>query len=210
MFFGKAIRKETDERDRTTHRKLPRHHDRSLPLDCAGRPMRRRADDHPRHDDRECGAARDPARPGLYAVQPGVGRECLPDHLRRPVAARRATGRPNWAPKSISDRACRVRRGLRPVRRLRQPDPTDRRPVHSGSGRGDGLGGDPRHDRDDVPPARGAGKGDRRLQLRRRGRRIDRVAGRRRDHAGDQLALDLLRQPPDRGRDRPACGEARP
>ena len=35
-------------------------------------------------------------------------------------------------------------------------------------------------------------------------RRLDRTARRRRDHRGDQLALDLLRQPPDRHRHRAA------
>ena len=47
-----------------------------------------------------------------------------------------------------------------------------------------------------------AGQGDRRLQLRRRGGRRDRPARRRRADAGDQLALDLLRQPADRDRHR--------
>ena len=60
-----------------------------------------------------------------------------------------------------------------------------------------------------FPRAVGAGQGDRRLQLRGRGRRRDRPARRRRPDAGDQLALDLLRQRPDRNRDRrcspPGC-----
>ena len=50
-------------------------------------------------------------------------------------------------------------------------------------------------------PAR-AGEGDRRLRLRRLGRRLDRAARRRRPHPGDQLALDLPDQPADRHRDR--------
>ena len=60
------------------------------------------------------------------------------------------------------------------------------------------LGGDPRDDRDDVPGAAGAGEGDRRLRLRRLRRRLDRPARRRRPDRGDQLALDLLHQRPDR------------
>ena len=69
-----------------------------------------------------------------------------------------------------------------------------------------GVGGamasavDPRHDRDDVPGAPGAGEGDRRLRLRRLRGRLDRPAGRRRADPVDQLALDLLRQHPDRDR----------
>ena len=56
------------------------------------------------------------------------------------------------------------------------------------------LGGHPRDDRDDVPRAARAGEGDRGLQLRRLGRRLDRPARRRPHHPGHQLALDLLRQ----------------
>ena len=64
------------------------------------------------------------------------------------------------------------------------------------------VGGDPRDDRDDVPRALGAGQGDRRLQLRCRSGRGDRTARRRRADPGDQLALDLLREPADRHRHR--------
>ena len=62
------------------------------------------------------------------------------------------------------------------------------------------VGGGPRDDRDDVPGAAGAGEGDRRLRLRRLGGRLGRPARRRRPHPGDQLALDLLHQHPDRRR----------
>ena len=65
------------------------------------------------------------------------------------------------------------------------------------------------HDRHDVPRAARAGEGDRRLRVRRLGRRRDRPAGRRHPHAGDQLALDLLRQRPDRA-SRPAVLRAAP
>ena len=51
-------------------------------------------------------------------------------------------------------------------------------------------------------PAR-AGESDRRLRLRRLGRRLDRAAARRRPHPGDQLALDLPDQPADRHPRRP-------
>ena len=84
-----------------------------------------------------------------------------------------------------------------------EPGDADRRALRPGRRRRDDLGGDPRDDRDDVPGAARAGEGDRRLQLRRVGRRLDRPARRRRAHAGDRLALDLLRQRADR-RSRPA------
>ena len=88
-----------------------------------------------------------------------------------------------------------------------RPEPGDagRGALRAGRRRRDDLGRDPRDDRDDVPRAARAGEGDRRLRLRRLGRRLDRPAGRRRAHPGDQLALDLLRQPPDRHRHRGAA-----
>ena len=78
----------------------------------------------------------------------------------------------------------------------------------AGRRRRDDLGRDPRDDRDDVPRAARAGEGDRRLQLRRLRGRLDRPARRRRADRGAQLALDLLRQRPDR-RSRPACSRLR-
>src|SRR5215212_6439470 len=68
------------------------------------------------------------------------------------------------------------------------------------AGRLDDVRRDPRDDRDHVPRAARAGEGDRDLRLRGVRRRLDRPARRRRPHRGDQLALDLLHQPPDRDR----------
>ncbi len=51
-----------------------------------------------------------------------------------------------------------------------------------------------------FPTAGRAGEGDRHLQLRRLGRRVDRPPGRRRSDPGARLALDLLRQRADRAR----------
>ena len=76
------------------------------------------------------------------------------------------------------------------------------RPLRPGRRRRDDLRRDPRHDRHDVPRAAGAGEGDRRLRLRRLRRRLGRAARRRRADPVDQLALDLLRQHPDRDRHR--------
>ena len=66
----------------------------------------------------------------------------------------------------------------------------------------------PGDDRDDVPGAAGAGEGDRRLRVRRLGRRIRRPARRRGADAGAELALDLLHQHPDRDRHRHPHPEA--
>ena len=65
-----------------------------------------------------------------------------------------------------------------------------------------------------FPRAARAGQGDRRVRVRRLGRRLGRPARRRRAHAGDRLALDLLRQHPDRDRHDPvprgACSRDEP
>ena len=54
------------------------------------------------------------------------------------------------------------------VRRRPEPGDADRRALRAGRRRRADLRRDPRHDRDDVPGAAGAGEGDRRLRLRRR------------------------------------------
>ena len=93
-----------------------------------------------------------------------------------------------------------VHRRIPAVRPGGQPDAADRRALRPGRRRRDDLRGDPRHDRDDVPRAARAGEGDRRVRVRRLRRRLGRPARRRRDHAVDRLALDLLREHPDRDR----------
>ena len=55
-----------------------------------------------------------------------------------------------------------------------------------------------------FPEPRESREGDRRVRVRRVRRRRGRAARRRRDHPGRQLALDLLREPADRHRDRRA------
>ena len=174
--------------------------DRPPPVDRPLRPVRRLPDDHPRRDDRERRPALDPGRPRVLPEQPGLGRQRLPDPVRRPAAARRPARRPDRPQGRLHDRARRLHRRLGALRSCPEPGGADRRPLHPGRRRRADVGGHPRDDRDDVPGARGAGEGDRRLQLRRRRRRLDRAAARRRAHRGDQLALDLLRQPADRHR----------
>ncbi|CAA9547290.1 MAG: Uncharacterized MFS-type transporter, partial [uncultured Thermoleophilia bacterium] len=156
------------------------------------------ADDHPRHHDRERGAALHPGRSGLRAVQPGLGGQRLPDRLRRPAPARRPARRPRRAPPHVPRRPHRLHGRVPALRRGPDPGDAHRRPLPAGHRRCDDVRGDPRDDRDDVPRAGRAGEGHRRLQLRRGGRGLDRPAGRRRADRGHQLALDLLRQPPDR------------
>ena len=63
---------------------------RPKPLDRPLRALRGHADDRARRDRRERRAALDPGRPRLLAVEPGLGRERLPDRVRRPAAAGRA------------------------------------------------------------------------------------------------------------------------
>ena len=63
------------------------------------------------------------------------------------------------------------------------------------------VGGDPGDDRHHVPRTARAGEGNRGVQLRRLGGRLDRTPGRRRRDPGARLALDLLHQPARGGGD---------
>ena len=67
-----------------------------------------------------------------------------------------------------SPRCSAARRGARATRG---------RPLHPGRRRSHDLGCHPRNDRHDVPRAARAGQGDRRVRIRRLGRRLDRAAG---------------------------------
>ena len=194
-----------------------RHHDacrrsgRTEPLDRPRRPLRRDADDHPRPDDRERGAALDPERPRLLAVGARVGRQRLPHRIRRAAPARRPPRRPRRAPARLPRRPDALHARLAAVRRRPEPGRPRRRALRAGRRRRVHLRRDPRHDRHAVPAPGRAGEGDRRLLVRRRRRRLDRPARRRRAHRGAELALDLLRQRPDRDRDRrPAPGACSP
>ena len=114
----------------------------------------------------------------------------LSGRLRRPPRAQeRLPGRPG----RLHGRLAAVRRGA-------EPGAARRGALHPGRRRRDDVRRDPRHDRDDVPRAARAGEGDRHLRVRRVRRRLDRPARRRRADRVDQLALDLLRQHPDRHR----------
>ena len=109
----------------------------------------------------------------------------------------------------VPHRAGGVHRRVAGVRHGPEPGCADRRALRAGGRRRHRVGGDPRDDRDHVPGAPGAGEGDRRVQLRGVGRRLDRAARGRPAHRGHQLALDLLHQPARGTRDRragPAAG----
>ena len=92
----------------------------------------------------------------------------------------------------------RLHAGLHPVRRRAEPGDAGRGALHPGHRRRHDVGGRARDDRDDVPGAARPGQGHRRLRLRGLGGRHGRPACRRRADPGDQLALDLLHQHPDR------------
>ena len=142
----------------------------------------------------------DPGRPGLLPVEPRLGRQRLPDQLRRPAAALGTARRPARPAQRLPRRAGRLHHRLADLRPVAEPGHADRGALRAGRRRRARLGRDPRDDRDDVPRAAGAGQGDRRLQLRRLRGRLDRPAARRLFDPGHQLALDLLREHPDRDR----------
>ena len=177
-------------------------------LGGAVRAVRGDADDRARRDRRERRAALDPGRPALLDLEPRVGDQRLPDRLRRPAPAGRAPRRPGRTPQRLPGGDRPVHDRLAAVRPGGQPDAADRRALRPGRRRRNDLRGDPRHDRDDVPGAARAGEGDRRVRVRRLRRRLGRPARRRRDHAVDRLALDLLREHPDRDRHGRVCDAA--
>ncbi|CAA9494891.1 MAG: Uncharacterized MFS-type transporter, partial [uncultured Solirubrobacteraceae bacterium] len=176
--------------------------DRPLPLDRPLRPLRGDADDRPRRHRRERRPSLDPGRPGLLDLEPRLGGQRLSHRLRRAAPARGPPRRPRRPPPRLPRGTRRLQRRLAALRPRPVAGGADRRPLPPGRRRRADLRGDPRDDRDDVPRAAGAGEGHRRLRVRRLGGRRGRPAGRRRADPVDQLALDLLREPPDRHRDR--------
>ena len=102
----------------------------------------------------------------------------------------------------LLDRPRRLHRRLGPVRPRPGRHHARRRALRAGPRRRPFLGGHPRDPRHRVPRRRGAHAGDEPLHLRVGGGRVGRPAGRRRLDPGHRLALDLLRQRPDRHRHR--------
>ncbi len=124
---------------------------RPHPLARPLRALRGDADDRPRRDDRQRRPALDPGRPRLLPEQSGLGDQRLHDPVRRVVVAGGADRRPGRAASRLPRWPRRLHPGLARVRSLPDPGDAGRRPFHPGSRRGDGLGGDPGDDRDDVP-----------------------------------------------------------
>ena len=179
----------------------PAHHPRRrrpLALDRALRALRRHAHDRARRHGRERCAALDPGGPRVLAVEPRLGRQRLPHRLRRAAAAGRPARRSHLAARRVPRRPGDLHARLDRLRHGAEPGDARRGALRAGRRRRDDLRRDPRDDRHDVPRAARAGEGDRRLRLRRLRRRLDRPARRRRADAVDQLALDLLREHPDR------------
>ena len=164
----------------------------------ARHPVRGDPDDHPRRHDRDRRAARDPGRPRVHPGQPELGHGLLPDRVRRPAAAQRPAGGPARPQAHVPGRPGRVHPRLAGLRAGRRPRDADRRPVRAGHRRRDGVVGHAGHDRPAVQPARRAATGDRRVLLRRRGRRLGRPDRWRPARAAGELALDLLRERADR------------
>ena len=193
--FRGPLRSRLTDHDHATRQRDNRNEHRQAQVGRPLRPLRRDAHDRARRHDRERGPALHPGRPGLLAEQPGLGGERVPDRLRRPAPARRPDRRPDRQAPRVPHRAGGVHRRVAGVRHRPEPGRADRRALRAGGRRRHRVRGDPRDDRDDVPGAPGAGQGDRRLQLRGVGRRVDRAARGRPAHRGHQLALDLLHQP---------------
>ncbi len=156
------------------------------------------AHDRARHDDRERRAAVDPARPPLLPGQSHLGHQRVPAHVRQPAAVRRPPRRPDRAQTRVHAGRDDLHPRLRTLRRGLERGRPDRRPLPPGRRRGAAGVGHPRDHRHRVPEARRAGEGDERVRLHRGRGRFARTAARRRPHSGARLALDLLRQHPDR------------
>jgi hypothetical protein len=141
----------------------------------------------------------------------GAGR--LGERVERAVRPlpprRRAARRPRRPPAGAAHRPGGLHRRVGPLRPGPGRDHARRRPLRAGPRRRAVVGRHPRHPRDRVPRRRGAHAGDEPLHLRLRGRRLGRTAGRRRPDPGHRLALDLLRQRPDRRADRAGRALAR-
>ena len=173
---------------------------RSHPLARPLHPLPRQPHDRARRDDRERRAAVDQRGPRLLGDLAGVGGQRLPADLWRPAAARRAAGRPPRAPPDVHLRHHAVHAQLAGVRPVDLAGDARRRARRAGRRRRRRLGGLAVADHGPLPRDGRAGEGDGVLRLRRVGRRDARRAARRGPDRLAELALDLPRQRPDRGR----------
>ena len=138
---------------------------------------------------------------GFSTVEPRVGRQRLPDRVRRPAAARRPARRPDRPPDASSWPASPCSRRRRCCAALAQSQEllVAARFVQ-------GVGGAMTSAVilgmivTMFPEPREQAKAIGVYSFVASAGGVDRPAGRRRAHAGDQLALDLLREHPDRHR----------
>ncbi len=159
-----------------TRRTKQRPRSRALALDSAVRAVRRGLDDRARRDRRQRRLALDPRRTALLHLQPRLGRQRLPDRLRRAAAAGRALRRPAGAQPHLPAGRGPVHAGLLDVRPGMDTDAAGLRPLRAGHRRRDDLGRRPGHDRHDVSQSTRAGEGDRRVRLRGLCRRVCRAS----------------------------------
>ena len=185
-------------------------HELTRTLVGPSRPVPRRPDDRPRRDDRRRRAAVDPRGPRLLRRVPRVGRERVPDHVRRLPPARRPLRRPLRAPPAVPARDHALHARVGGVRPRDLAGDARRRARGAGDRRRSRLRRRALADDDALHGARRAREGDGRLRLRRLGRRIDRRPPRRRPHRRARLALDLPRQRAGRDRGRGPLADAHP
>ena len=163
------------------------------------RPPRGRATDgRPRRDDREHRAPLGAAGPALLGHQPPVGRHRLRARIRQPAPAGRKARRSVRAQVDADRRPRRLRRCIGDRRDGAVLRHARGRPRAAGRVRRDprplGAGSSDRH----LPGLPRPPQGVRHLRRDRGRRRIARPAARRRAHPDHLLALEPVRQPPDR------------
>ncbi len=158
------------------------------------RPLRRNPDGDPRWNHRQRRAAFYPERPRLHTVESRLGRQLVPDRVRRTPASLRAVGGPGGSEARPGRRPGRFHSGLAAVRVVGHARGAHRGAVRPGHRGRLELRRGPGNDRHDVSRPAGAGARVRGLQLRGLSRRVDRPARRRHSDPRDQLALDLLRK----------------
>ena len=151
-------------------------------------------------NDRERRAAVDSGCAPFHPDEPAVDRQCLHAHVRRLPAARRPRLRPARPPAALHRRDLRVHRGIPDQRRRPVLRRADRGPRPAGAWRRARLARGARNRHHDLRRRRRAHEGARGLERDRGRRRCCRPRDRRFPHRDAVVALDLLRQPPDRHR----------
>src|SRR5215211_2898106 len=149
-------------------------------------------------DDRRRRAPLDPLGSRLLGGVARLGRQRVPDHLRRLPPARGPAGRPLRAPEPLLGRSRALHGRAGRVRSCGFAGDARRRPRRAGRRRRRRLGPRPLTDDDALHRADRAGTSDGHLRVRRLRRRLARRPARRHPHGHARLALDLPRQHPRR------------